>query len=132
MEWKQWIVGLAFAVVAGGIVTPFFLYPLRWGLKLRKKRPPGRVPAWLTGAVERFVFCVFVGLDVSGAGTAMMAWLGLKLATNWNHVEMTSEPSARTFAFSALVAGLVSMLFAVLGGYVARGDLWARYIAGIC
>lgn len=51
----------------------------------------------------------------------MMGWLALKLATNWNSKKMEDDPKARPFAFTALLAGLVSMLFATLGGLVCGG-----------
>ena len=49
----------------------------------------------------------------------MIGWLALKLATNWNHPDYKDNRSEeRAVAFSALVAGLVSMLFALLGGQI--------------
>ena len=60
----------------------------------------------------------------------MMGWLALKLATNWNRKDMELNSKARPFAFTALLAGLVSMLFAALGGMVCRGSLWSKDIVG--
>jgi hypothetical protein len=45
------------------------------------------------------------------------------LATNWNHPDWKENPAARSFAFSALLGGLVSMLFALIGGLVCAGTL---------
>jgi hypothetical protein len=53
----------------------------------------------------------------------MVGWLALKMATNWNHPDWKQKPSARSFAFSALLGGLVSMLFALIGGLVCAGTL---------
>jgi hypothetical protein len=53
----------------------------------------------------------------------MVAWLGVKLATNWNHPDWKDKPDTRTYAFSALLGGLVSMLFAFIGGLVCAGRL---------
>ena len=123
----QWITGLLFSVLVGGIVTWLFLKVLRSSLgtpdKARISGGGARVPPWLTGAVERLFFTVLVGLEVSGAPAAMIGWLALKLATNWNHPDWKDKPDARTFAFSALLAGLVSMLFALLGGLVCARKL---------
>jgi hypothetical protein len=133
MDVKHWVVGLLFAVVVGGIVTSLFLYALHGvlGLGSKPKEKIKRVPPWLTGVVERFVFTVFVGLGVAGATTAMMGWLAIKLATNWNRKDMESLASARPFSFSALLAGLISMMFAALGGMIASGDLWECYVGKI-
>ncbi len=123
----QWIIGLFFSLVVGGIVTWLFLRFLRNLLGKQNKvlifTDGKEVPAWLTGAVERLFFTVLVGLEVSGAPTAMIGWLALKLATNWNHPDWKDKPGARAFAFSALLAGLVSMLFALLGGLVCARKL---------
>ncbi len=130
---KLWIAGLVFSAIGGAICTGFFLYALRGAMSLGPKPKPSvpRVPPWVTGIVERVVFCTLVGLDVPGAATAMMGWLALKLATNWNRKDMESNLKARPFAFTALLAGLVSMLFAALGGMVCRGSLWSKYVVGI-
>ncbi len=124
---KEWTIGLLFSLVVGGIVTWLFLKVLRLRLgippKPRLSAGGKGIPSWLTGAVERLFFTVLVGLQVSGAPTAMIGWLALKLATNWNHPDWKDKPNARTFALSALLAGLVSMLFALLGGLVCAGTL---------
>jgi hypothetical protein len=134
VELKQWIVGLALAVVVGAVVTPLFLYSLRGAMGLGskpKKSSYERVPPWVTGVVERTIFAVLVGLNVPSAATAMMGWLALKLATNWNRKDMETNAKARPFAFTALLGGLVSMFFAALGGMVCSGALWAKYVAAI-
>jgi hypothetical protein len=71
-----------------------------------------------------------VALEVQGTAPAMMGWLALKLATNWNRKDMESDPKARPFAFTALLSGLVSMLFAALGGLICRGG-WPTYLCPI-
>jgi hypothetical protein len=53
----------------------------------------------------------------------MIGWLALKLATNWNHPLWKDDPDIRTWALSALLAGLVSMLFAFMGGRIANGEI---------
>lgn len=136
MELKYWIFGLLFSVVVGGGVTALFLYALRGLLGLADKPNPKnrnikRVPPWITGTVERLVFAVFIGSDIAGTAPAMIGWLALKLATNWNRDDWNNNPKARPFAFTALLAGLVSMLFAALGGFICKGELWAKFIASI-
>ena len=120
----NWIVGLSISLALGALCTWAFLKLLRKYVGLPQKAKEGAsVPAWLTGVVERLFFAVLVGLNVAGAPAAMVAWLALKLATNWNHPDWKDKPEARSYAFSALLAGLVSMLFALLGGLVCAGKL---------
>jgi hypothetical protein len=78
------------------------------------------VPARVTGGIERVFFTILVGSGVDGYPTAMMAWLALKLASNWNHKDMEGKPGARAFALTALLAGLVSLLFAFWGGSIVK------------
>ena len=123
----EWIVGLLFSLIGGAAFTWAFLKALRsWlGTPVKPKLPRGSrgVPSWLTGVTERLFFTVLVGLEVSGAPTAMIGWLALKLATNWNHPDWKDKPNARSFALSALLAGLVSMLFALVGGLICARTL---------
>ena len=124
---KEWTIGLVFSLVVGGITTWLFLKVLRlWlGIPPKPRLSDGSkgVPPWLTGATERFFFTVLIGFNVPGAPTAMIGWLALKLATNWNHPDWKEKPNARTFALSALLGGLVSMFFALLGGLVCARTL---------
>jgi hypothetical protein len=125
----RWIVGLVVSLGVGGLVVWLFLCVLRRSLGLRCKPPradPG-VPGWLTGFVERLFFTILVGVDVTGASTVaiaglMLGWMGLKLASNWNRPEQ-KDPIIRVYAFCALLAGLLSMLFAFVGGWICSGVL---------
>lgn len=120
---RQWVLGLVFSLFVGGIVAWLFLKVLRGTLGQVPQLSGKGIPSWLTGGVERLFFTVLIGLDVSGVPTAMVGWLALKLATDWNHPDWKEKPEARTFAFSALLGGLVSMLFAFIGGLVCAGKL---------
>src|SRR6476646_4511744 len=133
MEVKRWIAGLLLALVGGSIVVQLFLYSVRRMLGLGKKPKESikRVPPWLTGAVERLAFTVFVGLELPGAATAMMGWLAIKLATNWNRDDMQKVGAARPFSFTALLAGLISMTFAAVGGMIACGKLCIDCVANL-
>ena len=140
----RWAIGLTFSVVFGGLVVWVFLSVLRYCLRLDPKSPPGNepkkwtwqngvlrppkqsvgVPGWLTGGVERLVFTILVGFDAgistASMATAMLAWLALKMASNWNRADQTA-PTTRRYAFTALLAGLLSMLFAFYGGWICAG-----------
>jgi hypothetical protein len=56
----------------------------------------------------------------------MLTWLTLKMATNWNHPDWNNVPETRAYALSALLGGLVSMMFALGGGLIARNLLISR------
>jgi hypothetical protein len=118
-----WILGLGFSLIAGHFAVEFFLSQLRKYMGLGDKPPLTQsyrgVPPWLTGGLERVFFTFLVAFEVTGTPAAMIGWLALKLATNWNHPDYKDNRSEeRAVAFSALVAGLVSMLFALLGGQI--------------
>ncbi|OGA48802.1 MAG: hypothetical protein A3F74_21120 [Betaproteobacteria bacterium RIFCSPLOWO2_12_FULL_62_58] len=117
-----WIVGLVITTLVGHFVLVVFLDWLRGRSGLEKKTLRG-VPAGITGITERIFFASLVAVDASGYSTAMMGWLALKLATNWNHPDRKGE-DRRVWAFSALVAGLLSMLIAFFGG------LFIRWLSG--
>ncbi|VVP26484.1 hypothetical protein PS862_04133 [Pseudomonas fluorescens] len=124
---EEWVIGLMLSLVGGGIVCWIFLKALRWWLgdspKPRLSEGSKGVPPWITGVIERLFFTILIGLEVSAGPTAMIGWLGLKLATNWNHPDWKGKPNARTHALSALLGGLISMLFAMLGGLICAGTL---------
>jgi len=117
-----WIVGLVITTLVGHFVLVMFLDWLRGRSGLEKKTLRG-VPAGITGITERIFFASLVAVDASGYSTAMMGWLVLKLATNWNHPDRKDD-DRRVWAFSALVAGLLSMLIAFFGG------LFIRWLSG--
>ena len=121
----RWATGLVFSVVVGSVVTRVFLTVLRRYERLggdsdgnSDSRP---VPPWLTGALERSFFTVIVALNISGAAVAMIGWLTLKMVTNWNRPGPPRDVTQVRWAFSALLGGLVSMFFAVIGGVICRG-----------
>jgi sterol desaturase/sphingolipid hydroxylase (fatty acid hydroxylase superfamily) len=119
---ESWTLGLLVAIIGGLIVTATFHWMLGRYLRLPPKeslRQARRVPPSLTGIVERLFFAVLVGFQISGAPTAMIAWIALKLATNWNNPKWNEAQKFRAFAFRALLTGLVSMLCAFVGGMIA-------------
>ena len=118
----NWILGLGFSLVVGHFAVDYFLRELRKYMQLgdRPALPAGmnRVPPWLTGGLERLFFTLLVAFSVSGTSAAMVGWLALKMATNWNQPEFGDDVKARSFAFSSLMAGVLSMLLALLGGLI--------------
>ena len=126
MDAKNWILGLIFSTIGGFLGTFLFLCTLKKAISLPDKPNPEkkRVPAWLTGVVERLFFSLLIGLNIAGTPPAMVGWIALKLATNWNSDEWKNLSRRRAFAFSALLAGLISMVFAIIGGSICQGKLW--------
>ncbi|SRR5207302_3230067 len=122
---NAWILGLALSLLGGWVFAWAFLEVLRKLLRLGPKHSSdqARVPAWLTGIVERSFFTVLVALHVQGVPTAMIGWLGIKLASNWNHPSAPKGPTTRAQAFLALLAGLISLAFAYFGGLICGGEI---------
>jgi hypothetical protein len=124
-----WSVGLIFALGVGGFFVWLFLKVLRSDLKLPDDNPDlktRQVPPWLTGLVERFFFTIAVALVMKALPviiTAMVTWLAVKMLANWNRPrEETPELTARRArgAIAALLGGLLSMLFALVGGLLSQ------------
>lgn len=124
----RWLVGLGIAAGRGYVVTGSFLWFVRNQL-LKLGDKPGslekkdRVPPWFTGITERIVFALFVGTNAPSVPPSRMTWLAVKLATNWNSQLWQGDTRARTFALTALLAGLVSMGCAYIGGLIAAGKI---------
>lgn len=114
-----WAVGLLFSLYIGHLVIEVFLDSLHKRIG-HPQETEGEVPREVTGVIERLLFTILVGAGVEGFPTAMIAWLALKMASNWNFVDRSTEPSSRPFALAALLAGVISMLFAFLGGMTRR------------
>jgi len=122
---KAWLLAFSLALIGGGLVTWAFLSISRKLLRLGAKRSANqaRVPAWLTGLVERTFFTLLVAFQVQGVSTAMIGWLAIKLASNWNHPSAPNEKATRAHAFLALLAGLISLGFAFVGGLICAGHI---------
>ncbi len=132
MSLLTWSVGLAVSVFVGGLVTWGFLKILRGYTRIPKSNPDPAtrgIPAWFTGGVERLFFSLAVAFDLPGTTIAMVAWIVAKMAANWNRPtsDQSSDPKeairrARG-SFTALLAGLVSMIFAMVGGLICNGKI---------
>lgn len=87
-------------------------------------KPEGEktVPPWLTGLIERLFFTVAVAFNLTGTAPAMIGWIAVKMASHWTRQHVEHGPDSRFLVFSALLAGLVSMFFALLSGLIACGQ----------
>ena len=125
--------GLVVALVLGHFAVAGFLFIVR-GVSGEQEEadsdtnitPP---PAWVVGIFERFFFWLIVSFDVSGAAVAMMAWITVKSAATWNRPSATSpdrtggQSSHFRLNLSIVLAGLLSMTFALIGGLICRVGL---------
>ena len=94
MSVTSWAIGIGVSVFVGWAFTWAFLEGLRKWVGYKKKDygyPP--VPSWLTGMVERLFFTVVVALELPGSAIAMIGWLTLKMATNWNKIWTGNDPN---------------------------------------
>ena len=121
----RWLVGGTIALIGGGVAAWLFLAISKRLLGIPGKPESGakRVPPWLTGAIERSFFFVLVTAGSQAVAPAMIGWLALKLATNWNHPSWNTKTEVRTHALLGLLAGLVSLGFAYVGALIACGEL---------
>jgi len=56
----------------------------------------------------------------------MMAWLALKLGANWQSRKGMCDEKRTNYAFSALLAGSVSMMMAAFGGWLIQKYGWMK------
>ncbi len=73
----------------------------------------------VTGLIERMFFTLIIAFDVSGSAVAMMGWLAAKMAVNWKR-QPGDSPINRAFSMTALQAGMMSLLFLLIGGLICR------------
>ena len=132
MSLLTWSVGLAVSVVVGGFVTWGFLEALRWYTRAPKSTldlATRAVPSWLTGTIERLFFSLAMAFGLPGTTIAMIAWIAAKMAADWNRPALdkssTPEEAAQRVlgSVTALLAGLVSMIFAIIGGLICNGRI---------
>lgn len=132
-----WVWGLTFSLLVGHIVTSSFLSILRAAVNLPEKpsHAGGRtsVPPGFVGLFERLLFTIWLGLspdNLPQVATASAAWLALKMASNWNHPDWKGTPDARTYALTALMAGVVSIATAIIGGRICDGQIALPMVMG--
>jgi hypothetical protein len=115
------VVGLGFTIscLLGHFAVENFHRWLTHRLGVPRDLDAKRTPPWLTGSLERGFFTIAVAVNATGVLPAMIAWLALKLVANWQNRDDIKDPLDKTnYKFSAIVTGLLSMLFAYVGGLV--------------
>ena len=86
-----------------------------------RKGPPTRlpwIPFWL-GIFERILFTLLVGLNVEGAGTFIIAWIGAKLASGWG-TWSGGEAYGRAIFFAGFLGSALSLLYGVSAGLILQ------------
>jgi hypothetical protein len=123
----RWLSGLVVSLIGGWAAIQLFF----WYLKRKMGNPPTdpsrvHVPAELTGFIERTFFMVLIG--ASGSLTTpwivplMFAWSAAKIGANWGRKDAEpAYPNVRAWTIRALLANLISMFFALVGGWIIIG-----------
>jgi hypothetical protein len=119
---------LVSGVVAVGVGSVFFGWFEPWLRKqsglLRPDPPPkGKIPAEITGAIERFVFgCAFALVPAGEAGTGALAWLTLKQIPFWQQpiegLSLSGRDEHPHRAAQSLLMSFVSLALAAAVGLV--------------
>src|ERR1700730_4851465 len=121
-----WLTGLVLSCGLGHFIVGEFLGRLSAYLALRVDRnfpdpSAKKTPGWVTGCLERFLFTIAVAVDMAGVFPAMMTWLVVKLAANWQlREDIKDQRKKANYKFSALLAGLLSMIIAFISGLLIR------------
>lgn len=123
-RWTALIAGATTAVIVGHFAASGFHWLVKRHIGLGTKPNPHipRIPPKLTGIIERLIFFVILVAapqDLATVAGLMIAWLGLKVAANWQRYDPKDVPAAGTHTLLALLTGVVSLAFAGLGAYVA-------------
>ena len=118
-------VSMFVALPLGGVIASLFFRRLLRRLNLIDSLAKGlTVPAWLIGVVERTFFTLAVAYDISGSAVGMVAWITVKMVSSWNRPDRkapSDDPeTAVQLSMAALLASLVSMIFATAGGLIWR------------
>jgi hypothetical protein len=100
------------------------------------------VPPWIVGVFERMMaYLLFFFFESWGDCSALLAaWIGLKLASNWQRRPLTGRPitpeqerEIRIQSLVALMAGIISVAIGAGAGALARSkpEAWS-WIVGWC
>lgn len=127
-EWWRLVVAFVVLPLLGGVATAL------WNSIARRSARESSSPSdfkngFLIGILERVFFVGLVGFGITGAGVAMIGWISAKMAAGWNPYRESDDPDAaagndqsfervKNERMTGLVAGLISMLFALLGGLI--------------
>lgn len=123
----KWIIGLLVSLLVGHYAAKYYRnYRNNKILNGKEDYNPDKEQSLnndflplLTGLLERFFFTLVIAFNISGGAVAMFGWLGAKMAVNWNR-QSNNDAVSRAYAMTALQSGLVSLLFALIGGLICK------------
>jgi hypothetical protein len=122
----SWIIGLSVALILGDLVPRVVLWAMRRRINFRRPTYPG-IPVLVTGTIERLFFLVAVAFNLSGVIVAMIGWIGVKMAAHWGARQEANEQQAVDSIYavriSAILAGILSLFFAMVGGLICAGAI---------
>jgi hypothetical protein len=135
---SPWVFGSIVALVLGHLWTTSFLKVIRnwiycYALKHNEKIEAIYIkslalPATVVGVIERIFFGALVAFDISATAAAMVTWILVKMATDWHRILARRKKGdymygPRSLAFSSLLASMISLLFALIGGLICRAAI---------
>lgn len=125
------ILGLAVALL-GHFPVEWFVHWLRHKSDLPPREPRKlAVPVPIVGTFERLLAFFLVYLNVEGTYAILIAWMAAKLAFTWHRpisdssdeLAVEADREIRAGILVALMGGIVSLTFGVLGGVIGRSGL---------
>ena len=125
------VLGLAVALL-GHLPVEWFVHWLRHKSDLPPREPRKlALPVAIIGTFERLLAFFFVYLNVEGTYAILIAWMAAKLALTWHRPigdsnderVVEGDQEIRAGILVALMGGIVSLTFGVLGGVIGHGGL---------
>lgn len=134
---KAVLLGLFISLVIGAIVTSLFLRITRWWVDKKAKQDNQEatelikkklyISGFILGLIERPLITVLIAYNISGVAGGIFTYIALKMAIDWIPLLQKEKDNmnfgSRSYVFCSLVGNLLSILFAVLGGLVWKGDI---------
>jgi hypothetical protein len=116
----DWVLGLGVSILCGHIFTELFLRALRACVKIDYSGPNAVFP-WIIGMLERLLITMLISLNIQAVGAFIGSWIMAKAALVWK--DLTGSDDDRKRGYTALLATLISVAFAVVGGAICTGEL---------
>ena len=128
---SPWVLGPVVALLLGHLWTTSFLKVIRNCIYCYAQKHKEKIddiytqslplPTTVLGVIERIFFGALVAFDISETAAEMVTWIFVKMATDWNRIlEAGSKKGPRSLAFGSLLASMISLLFALIGGLICR------------